>query len=302
MAESVFVAESTDVSAQVRHILNQGTPKLDGLAARLEQIERHTAELRELDSALRRGERDQEALTHSGELRERSRNLHNHLEAARESVRESLAEQQKLEVRLGDFRRQEENQRKAVEKAQKGKTLTSLAATYREVAEEVQSKAAIELRSKIGEQVGELWVEIADRKHEFLGMEFDDHWNCWLVRQDGKRVSWEEVNTSAGQQQVRMLAFYEALRRLAHLVPPLVVDTPLGRLDKEVREAVLERIYLSGHQSIMLATNSEVDPEGALFGSIRRQLARVYTLEAHGEEGSPDYTVTVRSDYFGRSI
>lgn len=111
-----------------------------------------------------------------------------------------------------------------------------------------------------------------------------------------------ETNTSAGQRQVRMLAFYEALRRLARLVPPLVVDTPLGRLDKEVREAVLDKLYLSGHQSLILSTNSEIDPDGPLFAKIKHRLARVYTLHPHGKEDSEDYEVRVTSDYFGRSL
>ena len=99
-----------------------------------------------------------------------------------------------------------------------------------------------------------------------------------------------------------MLAFYETLRREARLKPPLVVDTPLGRLDKEVRASVLDRLYLRGHQSLILATDSEIDPESPLFASITDRLARVYTLHPHGEEGSINYQVRVESDYFGRTL
>lgn len=158
------------------------------------------------------------------------------------------------------------------------------------------------MRKSISDKVGELWVEITDRGREFKGIEFDNNWNCSLVRTDGKRASWDETNTSAGQRQVRLLAFYEALRRLAKLVPPLVVDTPLGRLDKEVKSAVLDRLYLSGHQSIILATNSEIDHDGPLFESIKDRLARVYTLEPHGNEDSPNYEVKIRDNYFGRNL
>jgi DNA sulfur modification protein DndD len=133
-------------------------------------------------------------------------------------------------------------------------------------------------------------------------MEFDPHWNCFLLRRDGKRASWEESNTSAGQRQVRLLAFYEALRRLAKLVPPLVVDTPLGRLDKEVKDAVLDQLYLTGHQSIILSTNSEVDPDSPLFGRMKDRLARAYTLHPHGKPGSTDYEVRITSDYFGSGL
>jgi DNA sulfur modification protein DndD len=215
---------------------------------------------------------------------------------------EVAAEITRLDNELGELKRQETNQREIVEKAQRGESLAALAARYREAASEIRSRAAIQLRKRISEHVGELWVEITERQREFIGMEFDSHWQCWLVRKDGKKVTWEETNTSAGQRQVRMLAFYEALRRLAKLVPPLVVDTPLARLDKEVRANVLDELYLSGHQSIILSTNSEVDPEGPLFDRIRNRLARVYTLHPHGKPDSMDYEVRVTSDYFGHEL
>jgi DNA sulfur modification protein DndD len=187
-------------------------------------------------------------------------------------------------------------------KAKQGQTLMALAARYREAATDIRTRAAEQLRKKISEHVGELWVEITERQHEFLGMDFDKNWGCSLFRRDGKMASWEDTNTSAGQRQVRMLAFYEALRRLAKLVPPLVVDTPLGRLDKEVKNSVLDQLYLTGHQTIILTTNSEIDPDGLLFERIQSKLARVYTLHPHGREDSTNYEVRVTNDYFGRQL
>jgi DNA sulfur modification protein DndD len=145
-------------------------------------------------------------------------------------------------------------------------------------------------------------VEITERKREFIGMEFDMNWNCVLMRRDGTKETWEHTNTSAGQRQVRMLAFYEALRRLAKLSPPLVVDTPLGRLDKEVKDSALDQLYLTGHQTIILTTNSEIDPDGPLFERIKDKLARAYTLLPSGREGSVNYEVEVKNNYFGSDI
>ncbi len=99
-----------------------------------------------------------------------------------------------------------------------------------------------------------------------------------------------------------MLAFYEALRRLAKLAPPLVVDIPLGRLDKEVKDSVLDQLYLTGHQTIILTTNSEIDPDGPLYERIQGKLARVYTLHPHGREDSTNSEVEVSGDYFGRRL
>lgn len=300
--ERIFVTDRNDISAQVRQRLAISAGSIRDLAQMCMNIERMDAELRELDQKLKHMQQNTAAFKRGTELHQKRGELlakHDQITKRREEV---ASEIRRLETELSDLKRQESLQREIVEKAQRGESLAALAARYREAASEIRSQAAIQLRKRISEHVGELWVEITERQREFLGMEFDSHWQCWLVRRDGKRVTWEDTNTSAGQRQVRMLAFYEALRRLAKLVPPLVVDTPLARLDKEVRANVLDKLYLSGHQSIILATNSEVDPEGQLFDCIRDRLARVYTLHPHGKPNSTSYEVRVTSDYFGHEL
>jgi DNA sulfur modification protein DndD len=302
MAERVFVAERSDVSAQVRSRLLTGITGLKSVVELSASVDTMSSELRELDSKLKYLTQNSAAIVRSGELRERRRNISTQMETLQQEIKNLEADIQQMEAQLAEKKREEENQKQVVEKAQQGRSLSTLAASYREAAEEIQKRAAISLRNKIAEHVGDLWVTITGRGREFLGMDFDKHWNCSLVRRDGSKMPWDESNTSAGQKQVRMLAFYEALRRLARLVPPLVVDTPLGRLDKEVRQAVLEKLYLTGHQSIILATNSEIDPEGSLFDKVEKDLARVYTLNPVGKPDSPHYEVEVTNDYFGRSL
>jgi len=302
MPERVFVTDRNDSSAQIRLRLRAGIDSLRDLTDLCVSIERLDAEWRELDQAIRRMQQNTAAFKRGVELHEKRGGLIARRDQIIKRRAEVAAEISRLEVELGELKRQETNQREIVEKAEKGESLASLAARYREAASEIRSRAAIRMRRRISEHVGELWTQITERTREFVGMEFDSHWQCWLIRRDGKRVTWEETNTSAGQRQVRMLAFYEALRRLAKLVPPLVVDTPLARLDKEVRANVLDQLYLSGHQSIMLATNSEVDPEGPLFERIGGRLARVYTLHPHGKPESTDYEVRITNDYFGHDF
>lgn len=300
--DCVFVTDRNDISAQVRQRLVTSVGSLADLSEMCVSIERMDVELRELDQKLKQMQQNTAAFKRGTELHQKRGELIARREQINKRLAELTSEVTRLEAELGELKRQETNQREIVEKAQRGESLAALAARYREAAGEIRSRAAIQLRKRISEHVGDLWVEITERQREFAGMDFDSHWQCWLVRKDGKRVTWEETNTSAGQRQVRMLAFYEALRRLAKLVPPLVVDTPLARLDKEVRANVLDQLYLSGHQSVILTTNSEVDPEGPLFDRIRGRLARVYTLHPHGRPNSVDYEVRVTSDYFGHDL
>ncbi len=300
--DRIYVADRNDTSAQIRARLAVNQGELGDLAEMCLSIEIMDVELRELNQKLKQMQQNSFAFKRGAELHEKRGKLLADRERISKRLKEIEAETASKEVELGDLKRQESIQQEIANKAERGESLAALATRYREAVGEIRSRAAIQMRRQISEEVGRLWVEITEREREFDGMEFDSHWQCWLVRRDGKKVTWEETNTSAGQRQVRMLAFYEALRRLAKLVPPLVVDTPLARLDKEVRANVLDQLYLMGHESIILSTNAEIDPEGPLFERIRNRLARVYTLHPQGRRDSVDYEVRITSDYFGRDV
>jgi DNA sulfur modification protein DndD len=302
MPERIFIADRNDTSAQIRQRLAVNQGDIRDLAEMCASIDRMDAELRELNQKLKQMQQNTAAYKRGVELHEKRAVLVADRERIGKRLKEIEAEIANREVELADLKRQESTQQEIADKAQRGESLAALATRYREAAGEIRSRAAIQMRRQIGEEVGKLWVEIAEREREFEGMEFDSQWQCWLIRRDGKKVTWDESNTSAGQRQVRMLAFYEALRRLARLVPPLVVDTPLARLDKEVRANVLDQLYLSGHQSIILSTNAEIDPEGPLFDRVREQFARAYTLHPHGKPESMNYEVRISSDYFGHDL
>lgn len=302
MADSAFATDRNDRSAQIRARLATGTNSLHGIAEMCAQVEAVDANLRKLDTQLKQLKQDAAAMELGMKLHGDRARLTEQCASFERKKTDLALQVQSLEAKSKELKREETNLTAVTSKARQGQTLISLAARYREAATEIQARAADQLRRQISEHVGELWVEITERQREFLGMEFGKDWSCFLLRKDGKKASWEDTNTSAGQRQVRMLAFYEALRRLAKLSPPLVVDTPLGRLDKEVKDSVLDQLYLTGHQTIILTTNSEIDPEGPLFERIQDKLARVYTLHPCGREGSVNYEVEKTMDYFGKKI
>ncbi len=301
MSASVFVTDRSDISAQIRARLSSVGASLSGLVEICAKLDKFESEARELDQQIKQLSQNTAALAEGGKLHAKRGELTATLAQIESSRGDLKAQIQRLELDLKELRGEETKLTEQAQKGEKGQSIALRAAAYREAVSDIKSRAATQLRKSISKQVGELWVEITERGREFKGMDFDNHWTCSLVGNDGRRTPWEETNASAGQRQVRLLAFYEALRRLARLVPPLVVDTPLGRLDKEVKNAVLDRLYLSGHQSIILSTNSEIDPAGELFDHVKDRLARVYTLHPHGEETSPDYEVRISNDYFGRT-
>jgi len=302
MSERVFVTDRNDLSAQIRYRLSVSLAGVKKLQDGFVELETIRADLRDLNQKINQLQQGQAAIQRGNELREKRSALVANQENLQEKIRKNHSEITTLESRVAEIKREESLIRQDVEKIQKGRSLRTQAHKYMEAVSEIRRRATVELREKISEIVGKLWVEITDRGIEWVGMEFDSHWVCSLVRKNGDRVLWDRANPSAGQQQVRVLAFTEALRRLAQYAPPLVVDTPMGRLDKEVRQSVLENLYLSGHQSIILSTNSEIDPQSDQLARIHSKIARVYTLNPHGNTASDDYEAVVTNDYFGAKL
>ncbi len=299
MAESIFITDRNDRSSQIRGRLATGTSSLKNVIQDSKQIESVEADLRELDGKIKQFSQDAAAMEQGRQLHMRRGGLTTSMvaiEKKKENIEQDIST---LQSKLQELKREETNLTESVNKVKQGRALAALAGRYREAATQVRDRAADRLRQQISEYVGDLWIEIVERKQEFLGIEFDKSWKCWLIRHCGERTAWDDTNPSAGQRQVHMLAFHEAIRRLAKVAPPLVVDTPLGRLDREVKDSVLDKLYLRGHQSVILTTNSELEPGGLSFERVQEKIGRVYTLHPHGQTDSDNYQVRVSNDYFG---
>jgi len=88
---------------------------------------------------------------------------------------------------------------------------------------------------------------------------------------------------SAGERQLLAISVLWSLARLSGRPLPMVIDTPLARLDSDHRSNLIHRYFCqASHQMIVLSTDTEVDSR--YFDEMTPYVSRSYHLEYNDKE------------------
>ena len=109
--------------------------------------------------------------------------------------------------------------------------------------------------------------------------------NVDLLASDGKPVAKNEL--SAGEKQVFAISILEALAKTSGRQLPMIVDTPLGRLDSKHRAKLVEGYFpQASHQMVILSTDTEVDE--SFYRALSPDISRAYKLEYDSKTGATE--------------
>ncbi len=108
-----------------------------------------------------------------------------------------------------------------------------------------------------------------------------------------KNLEIPKSDLSAGEKQIYAIAMLYALRQVSGRPLPVLIDTPLGRLDSDHRQGMIENYFPQvSHQVILFSTDTEVDAE--FFAALHPRTARTYHLSYDEEQ----HATTVKEGYF----
>lgn len=109
-----------------------------------------------------------------------------------------------------------------------------------------------------------------------------------------------EVNRStfsAGEKQLLVIAMLWGLGICSRKQLPIIIDTPLARLDNTHRKALIRNYFpKASEQTILLSTDSEI--QGRDYEILRPYIDKVYTLVFNDEEHCSE----IKDGYFGGEI
>ncbi|MCV4263540.1 DNA sulfur modification protein DndD [Pseudomonas capsici] len=212
--------------------------------------------------------------------------------SALEEQRSVMAEEAKtLLDRLSVAARQLDDLYTEIAESQEEERLTALAQNAREVLKEFSTRARIEKLKELESQFYTSFNGLARKEDRNLSIQIDPNsFEVVLIDDEGVILRKEEL--SAGEKQIFAISILEALARTSGRSLPVVIDTPLGRLDSVHRKKLVENYFpKTSHQVIILSTDTEIDYafyEG-LQGSISHSYHLVYNPETRSTQAEEGY-------------
>lgn len=140
----------------------------------------------------------------------------------------------------------------------------------------LRSAAARRYLGRIGDLVLEALQRLLRKESLVATVTIDpDTHTVELTGRDGSRLMANQM--SAGERQLLAVSLLWGLARASGQPLPVVVDTPLGRLDGTHREHLVERYFpYASHQVILLSTDTEIDEP--TYARVRKFVGRSYRL------------------------
>jgi DNA sulfur modification protein DndD len=212
--------------------------------------------------------------------------------SALEEQKSVMAEEAKaLLARLSVAARQLDDLYTEIAESQEEERLTGLAQNAKDVLKEFSTRARIEKLKELESQFYTSFNGLARKEDRNLSIQIDPNtFEVVLIDDEGVILRKEEL--SAGEKQIFAISILEALARTSGRSLPVVIDTPLGRLDSVHRKKLVENYFpKTSHQVIILSTDTEIDYafyEG-LQGSISHSYHLVYNPETRSTQAEEGY-------------
>lgn len=146
-------------------------------------------------------------------------------------------------------------------------------------------------RERVEEFINQRREDMLSRYSFIDRITVDDDFIMKYYTESGELIG--RSSLSAGMKQLAALSFLWALKDVSTLEVPVVIDTPLGRIDQENQNTILTQYYpCIGGQVVLLPTSSEIDDHK--LSILREHIHRVYMIENRGGDYTQCVDVTNR--------
>lgn len=238
----------------------------------LEAMGKHAAKIREVKAEIRSTEvaapqldekraKVVELNARVGALREERGQIDNRIASRSEDLEQKKKERGRLTGKL--------------DMSLKPVQLASRAEEVAEMLVELSTDAWPLQAESVAEEMTRAIQAMAHRNDYLSRVEIDGEGAVQLLAPDGRDL--RKFDLSAGEKQIFTQALFSAIAEVSGRSFPLVIDTPLGRLDEHHRLNVLRHLASRQGQVILISTDTEV--VGPFLKAIKPKITRTYLIK-----------------------
>ena len=172
-------------------------------------------------------------------------------------------------------------------------TLVKLRPFFEKVADSLLKKKKAQIETEMQSQLNKLLVSYKGHVGRVELSDSMENFNIRLYHTAGNEISLNQLN--AASKQIFIQVLLKVLRNLGDYNPPVMIDTVMGVLDNESRDALMEEYFPQlAEQTILLCTTSEIRTDSDYL-KLEPFISKTYTLHRNVEEQN----TTVEEGYFG---
>ena len=169
-----------------------------------------------------------------------------------------LAEQDEAKKILEEQQAEYDKELGSSEKNKKLKAKLELVQETLRTVEQTEVIIKENIRKQIQQNTESNFFRLIRKKGAFTGVMINDKYEVTVKHASG----WNVIDhLSAGEYMILGLSFMSALMTISGFKAPVIIDTPLGRIDDEHRDKITTElpVFLEGTQLILFVTPTEYD-------------------------------------------
>lgn len=172
-------------------------------------------------------------------------------------------------------------------------TLVKLRPFFDKVADNLLKKKKTQIETEMQSQLNRLLVSYKGHVGRVELSDSMENFNIKLYHSAGNEISLNQLN--AASKQIFIQVLLKVIRNLGDYNPPVMIDTVMGVLDNESRDALMEEYFPQlAEQTILLCTTSEIRTDSDYI-KLEPFISKTYTLHRNVEEQN----TTIDEGYFG---
>jgi DNA sulfur modification protein DndD len=246
----------------------------------VEKLATHLSRLQEIEPKLKKiSQTAQQAIDpEAAKLYEQRGKLHEQIEFKKQEIEHHRTEIDKQNAEIAAKRRQHTELEKKVVRTLEMQKQMEYCKRLRDTLETFSHKLRMQKVNQLQAYTHKMWQQLAHKKDQVKSIVINPDRQFSIDLYDGEEKLIDKTKLSAGEKELLAISLIWALSQLADRALPIIIDTPLGRLDTIHRTNIARNYFPNAsHQVILLSTNTEI--VGKEYEAIRPFVCKSYIIK-----------------------